>query len=67
VDGSRGNGYAYFFLARGAYEVEKEVSDDLEEQELVLLDHTQVEVAVMRGAFKILAGEAIVALTLLRW
>jgi 8-oxo-dGTP pyrophosphatase MutT (NUDIX family) len=67
VDGSRGNGYAYFFLARGAYEVEKSTSDELEEQELVLLDHTQVEVAVMRGAFKILAGEAIVALTLLRW
>jgi ADP-ribose pyrophosphatase len=67
VDGSRGNGFAYFFLARGAYEVEKTASDELEEQEMVLLDHTQVEVAVMRGAFKILAGEAIVALTLLRW
>lgn len=67
VDGSRGNGFAYFFLARGAYEVEKSESDDLEEQELVLLTHTEAEVAVLRGAFKILAGEAIVALALLQW
>jgi len=67
VDGSRGNGYAYFFLARGAYEVDKGDSDDLEEQELVLLTHTEAEVAVLRGAFKILAGEAIVALALLQW
>lgn len=67
VDGNRGNGYAYLFLARGAYEVEKAASDDLEEQELVLLDHLHVEVAVMRGAFKMLASQALVSMVLLRW
>lgn len=67
VDGNRGNGIAHFFLARGAHPECEIESDDLEEQELLLLSHAEAEAAVLRGAFKLLPGEAIMALALLRW
>jgi ADP-ribose pyrophosphatase len=67
VDGNRGNGTAHFFLARGAYQVAKPVSDDLEQQELLLLSRAEVEAAVARGAFRVLPWQAIMALALLRW
>lgn len=67
VDGNRGNGRAYFFLAREAYS-EKEIdADDLEEQILLKLSRAEVEAAVARGAFKVLPWQAVMALALLRW
>jgi len=67
VDGSRGNGIAHFFLAREAYPAAEPDSDDLEEQMLLKLSRAEVEAAVARGAFKVLAWQAIMAMVLLRW
>lgn len=67
VDGNRGNGTAYFFLARDAYPVSEPDADDLEEQELLQLSRAEVEAAVARGAFKVLPFQAIMAIALLRW
>ena len=67
VDGNRGNGVAYFFLARDAYPVAEPDADDLEEQEMLFLSRAEVEAAVARGAFKVLPWQTIMALALLRW
>ena len=67
VDGNRGSGRAHFFLARGAFLADTPHSDDLEEQQLLKLTRPEVEAAVQRGAFKVLAWQAIMALVLLRW
>lgn len=66
VDGNRGNGNAYFFLARGAFKVQEPVADDLEEQKLLHLSRGEVEAAVQRGAFKVLPWQTVMALALLR-
>jgi len=66
VDGNRGNGVAYFFLARDAFQVTEPNADDLEEQALMILSRAEVEAAVMRGAFKVLPWQAIMAIALLR-
>ncbi len=65
VDGNRGAGVANFFCARGARRVQDRNADDLEEQELLLLTRAQVEAAIARGEFKVLAWQAIMALGLL--
>ncbi|MEA3326090.1 MAG: NUDIX hydrolase [Chloroflexota bacterium] len=67
VDGNRGNGVAYFFLAREAHPVAEIDADDLEEQVLLKLSRVEVEAAVARGAFKVLPWQAVMALSLLRW
>ena len=67
VDGNRGNGVAYFFMAREAYLAAEINADDLEEQLLLKLSRVEVEAAVARGAFKVLPWQAIMALALLRW
>ena len=66
VDGNRGNGNAYFFLARSAVKVQDPDADDLEEQELLFLSRGEVETAVQRGAFKVLPWQTVMALALLR-
>ncbi|MDT8381957.1 MAG: NUDIX hydrolase [Brevefilum sp.] len=66
VDGNRGNGVAYFFLARDAYPVTEPDADDLEEQEMLFLSRAELEAAVARGAFKVLPWQTIMALALLR-
>jgi ADP-ribose pyrophosphatase len=65
IDGNRGNGNAYFFLARNAVKVQEPDADDLEEQELLHLSRGEVEAAVQRGAFKVLPWQTIMALALL--
>ena len=65
VDGNRGAGIANFFCARGARRVQDRNADDLEEQELLLLTRAQIELAIARGEFKVLAWQAIMALGLL--
>ena len=67
VDGNRGNGHGHFFVAHGAYPIEKSASDDLEEQELLLLDRAAVEQALWNGKFKMIASQTLVAMVLLRW
>jgi len=66
VDANRGNGIAYFFLARDAYPVTEPDADDLEEQEMLFLSRAELEAAVARGAFKVLPWQTIMALALLR-
>jgi ADP-ribose pyrophosphatase len=65
VGGSHTSETAYFFLARGAYQVTAPASDDLEEQELLLLSRQEVETALRAGEFKVLAWATIMALALL--
>lgn len=64
VDGNRGAGKAHLFAALNVFRAGDRESDDLEEQELVLLDRAGVEVALARGEFKVLPWAAAVALAL---
>jgi 8-oxo-dGTP pyrophosphatase MutT (NUDIX family) len=64
IDGNRGAGMAYPFLARGAHRVTDPFADDLEEQELLLLSPGEVEQALAAGAFKLLPWTAALALAL---
>jgi len=65
VDANRGAGIGHLFLARGAERVQDRNADDLEPQELLVLDRAQVNRALARGEFKVLAWQANVALGLL--
>jgi ADP-ribose pyrophosphatase len=64
VDSNRGAGMAHLFLARNATQVGRTVSDDLEEQELLLLSRAEMETALTAGQFKVLAWVTAVALAL---
>lgn len=66
VDGNRGAGVAYPFLAMGAHRVTEIDADDLEEQELLLLSRAEIEAALDAGEFKSLPWAAAVALALRR-
>jgi len=65
VDGNRGAGKAHFFLATDARWRQPINADDLEEQELLLMDRSEVEAALLNGEFKVLPWTASVALALL--
>jgi ADP-ribose pyrophosphatase len=65
VDGNRGAGTAYPFLALNARQITTPDADDLEEQELYLLDRTQVERFLAEGEFKVMPWAMTVALALL--
>lgn len=65
VDGNRGAGMAYLFLARGARCVAEVEADDLEEQELLRLSRSEMEAALAAGEFKVLPWATGVALALL--
>ncbi len=65
VDGNHGAGKAHLFLARGAHHVTEPSSDDLEEQELLLLSRGEVEEALRKGEFKVVSWAANVAMALL--
>ncbi len=65
VDGNRGAGMAYLFLARGARCIAEANADDLEEQELLRLSRSEIEAALASGEFKVLAWTTAVALALL--
>ncbi len=66
VDGNRGAGVAYPFLATSARRVAEIDADDLEEQELLLLSRAEMEAALDAGEFKSLPWAAAVALALRR-
>ncbi len=66
VDANRGIGNGHFFLALGARFVGKTASDDLEEQETLLLTREEVRAALVRGEFKIMPWAAAVALAVLK-
>ena len=62
---NRGGGMGHLYLARRAQFVSKPYSDDLEEQELLLLEMAEVEQAIAEGGFKVMSWTACVALALL--
>lgn len=64
VDGNRGAGTAHLFLAEAATFVGHTPSDDLEEQQLLLLTTADVRTALAAGDFKVLAWAAVMALAL---
>jgi len=64
VDANRGAGTAHFFLALDAEPRGARHADDLEQQELLLLNRDEIEQALDRGEFKVLAWAAVVALGL---
>ncbi len=66
VDGNRGAGTAHLFAALNVVRTGDRKSDDLEEQEIVLMGRPDVESALARGEFKVLPWAAAVALALQR-
>ncbi len=64
VDGNRGAGEAYFYLASDAQPTAAVDADDLEEQELLLISKDELSQALMAGQFKLLPWMSIVALAL---
>jgi ADP-ribose pyrophosphatase len=64
VDGNRGAGKAYLFLARGATWQQPIDADDLEEQEMIMLSRAELSTALRRGEFKVLPWTTAVALAL---
>jgi ADP-ribose pyrophosphatase len=64
VDPNRGVATGHLFLARHARQVYKINSDDLEEQEILLMTRDELESALLQGKFKIMAWAAAVAFAL---
>ena len=66
VDGNRGAGTAYFFLAREARLRRPPTGGDLEEQELLFLTRKEMQQALEKNKFRSLTWASIVALALNR-
>jgi len=64
LDPNRGIATMHLFLALHAKRVAVPHSDDLEEQELMLLNRDELENALQAGEFKVLAWSAVVAMAL---
>ena len=64
VDPNRGVAVGHLYLARQVRYVTPRNADDLEEQELLLLTRLEMETALERGDFKVLAWAAAVAFAL---
>lgn len=65
VDGNRGCGRGYLYLAQNATWQQSIDADDLEDQELLLLPKNEVEEALRAGEFKVLSWTTVVAMALL--
>jgi ADP-ribose pyrophosphatase len=63
-EANRGVGNGFLYLARNAVPAQKAQSDDLEEQELLVLSRDQIRAALLAGEFKIAPWAATVALAL---
>jgi len=64
LDPNRGIATMHLFLALNAKQIATPDSDDLEDQELLLLSRRELENALNAGEFKILAWSAVVAMSL---
>ena len=64
LEPNRGVNAAHLFLALGARKVTEPDSDDLEDQELLLLSKEELKSALLRGKFKVLPWTAVVAMAL---
>jgi ADP-ribose pyrophosphatase len=63
-EANRGVSTGYFYLALESVPVQKAASDDLEEQELLVLSQEEIRAALLAGEFKIASWAANVALAL---
>ena len=64
VDPNRGVAMGHLYLARQARYISPRTADDLEEQDLLLLTRSEIEMALAQGEFKVLAWAAAVAFAL---
>jgi 8-oxo-dGTP pyrophosphatase MutT (NUDIX family) len=64
LDPNRGIATMHLFLALNAKKVAEPNSDDLEDQELLMLSKNEIENALNAGEFKILAWSAVVAMSI---
>ena len=64
LDPNRGIATMHLFLALHAKQIAQPDSDDLEDQELLLLSRSDLENALNAGEFKILSWSAVVAMSL---
>jgi len=64
VDPNRGFAMGHLYLAQGAHWVGAGISDDLEEQKLLMLSQAEIEAALENGEIKVLAWAAAVAFAL---
>ncbi len=64
VDPNRGIAMGHLYLARHARKVTAPIVDDLEEQQLLFLTRAQVEEAIAKGEFKVMAWTAAIVLAL---
>lgn len=64
LDPNRGIATMHLFLALNAKKVAEPNSDDLEDQELLFLSKSEIEIALREGEFKVLAWSAVVAMSL---
>ena len=64
LDPNRGIATMHLFLALDAKQIAEPNSDDLEDQELLFLTQSELEYALKRGEFKVLAWSAVVAMSL---
>ena len=64
VDPNRGVAMGHLYLARQVSYVTPRNADDLEEQEMIFLTRSELEVALAGGEFKVLAWTAALALAL---
>ncbi|MDX1524199.1 MAG: NUDIX domain-containing protein, partial [Anaerolineae bacterium] len=65
VDGNRGAGTAYLYLATDIKQVGQITADDLEEQALLFLSRAEIKAELLKGAFKILPNATAVSMALL--
>lgn len=66
IDGNRGCGRGYLYVASGCRHVGGQITDDLEDQELLRLSREEVLQALQQGEFGVMPWVAAVALALLR-
>jgi ADP-ribose pyrophosphatase len=66
VDANRGAGNAHLFLARKAHPAATPTGGDLEEQQLLHFTRSELDQALAKGDFKVLAWQTVVALGLRR-
>ena len=64
LDPNRGVATMHLFLALNARQIDEPDSDDLEDQELLLLSQNEIENALKAGEFKVLAWSAVVSMAL---
>jgi ADP-ribose pyrophosphatase len=64
IDGNRGVGTAYLYLATNAHFVGKGESDDLEPMESLQLSKNEIKAALRDGQFKVISWATTVALAL---